>query len=64
MSRDTVVLDDVEIVRETDAAILINTRDGTDEVWLPMSQVEEIHRNGGRARLVVTAWVARERGLV
>jgi hypothetical protein len=45
---------------ETEKAILF-TPDGSDPIWIPLSQVEQIHRTEGR--LLVTAWIAREKGL-
>jgi len=40
------------ILRETDNAVLID--EGGEEVWLPLSTVEEIHRNAkGEGSIVV-----------
>lgn len=50
------------ILRETDAALLLETGDG-DKVWLPFSQIEVIHRERGCDRLEVTDWIAEKKGL-
>lgn len=46
--------------RETDKAIQF-TPDGGELLWLPLSQVTEIHRDDNR--IVVTRWIASEKGL-
>lgn len=47
---------------ETEKALRF-TPDGSDEaVWLPLSQVEQIHRQEGR--VVVSEWIAVEKGLI
>jgi hypothetical protein len=53
------------IVSETDLAIKVALSDG-ETMWLPLSQVEEIHRAKqlNEDRLVVTRWIARQKGLV
>ena len=57
-------VDDFTIRAETDNAILLRT-DGEDgeDVWIPFSQIEEIHRDGNRARVVMSAWIAKQKGL-
>lgn len=50
-----------KIVHETDAAILVRTRDERD-VWLPLSQVDKIVR-GDPPSITVEDWLAEERGL-
>jgi hypothetical protein len=58
----------VEIIRTTELAILCDI-DG-EEVWIPRSQVEsggEIGADaseGDEGLIVLSAWVAREKGLV
>jgi hypothetical protein len=53
------------IMAETDQAIKVALSDG-ETMWLPLSQVEEIHRSKqlNEDRLVVTRWIARQKGLV
>jgi hypothetical protein len=61
---EVVDLKDVTIVRETEAAIQIATDSG-ELVWLPLSQVEAIHRQGmNQDWLVVTRWIADKKGLL
>lgn len=53
-----------DIVRETDEAILINAYE--EQYWIPMSQVEEIHKPLGRntdCEVVMTRWIAEKKGL-
>lgn len=50
---------------ETDKAILINS--GDLEVWIPLSQISEIHGNtgrGSRGSVVMSAWIAKKKGLI
>lgn len=51
---------------ETDAAILIYDHASEEEVWIPLSQVEEIHRNRktGEGTIVISDWIARKTGLI
>jgi len=53
------------ILAETDAAIRIALEDG-ECIWLPLSQVEAIHRTKvqGEDWLTVTRWIAEKKGLV
>ena len=62
MSRNSEPVDfsDVEFVRETDRAYLLNIED--EEVWLPKSQVEEYDKESGC--LVIPRWLAIEKGLI
>ena len=59
----------VELVAETDPAILVD--DGDVEVWLPKSQIEferkpPSRKNTERPTLIITApsWLLEEKGLV
>lgn len=50
-------------LRETDNAIFINLHG--EDLWIPLSQVKEIHRGpNGNNTLVVTAWIAKKKGLM
>lgn len=63
--RPTVTIEDVVCIAETDKAILC-VIDG-DEVWLPLSQVDddsEVYQKGGEGSLVITEYIAREKKLV
>lgn len=61
--------------RETDKAIHVTfvdgevTSDEKDNTWFPLSQVKEIHRtrsvvNSTYDSIVVTHWIAKQKGLV
>lgn len=53
------------VEKETDAAILV-TIDGT-EYWIPKSQISEdseVYEEGGTGELVITEWIATEKGIV
>lgn len=58
----------VEVIKTTPLALLCNI-DG-DEVWLPKSQIEDDGEVGPDAHegdeglLVMTAWIATEKGLI
>lgn len=51
------------VKRETDNAVLIVHHDTGEEVWIPLSQVEEIHRDrDGRGAITMSDWIARQKG--
>ncbi len=58
-----VTLENVTLGRETDKAILA-TIEGTD-YWIPLSQVEKIERSKSKGcdKLVVSQWIAEQKGL-
>lgn len=63
-TEDTASFDDVVCLRSTDKAILVDI-DG-DEHWIPQSQVHEdseVYRQGQTGTLVITQWIAKQRGL-
>jgi hypothetical protein len=51
------------IKHETENALLLDA-DGLGEIWFPVSQVKEIHREKTGDRLVVTDWIARQKGII
>lgn len=53
------------LVRETTAAILIKDPATDEQHWIPLSQIEEIHRdaNGHTGTVVMTEWIASQKGL-
>lgn len=59
----TVTLENVTLGKETDKAILA-TINGTDH-WIPLSQITKIERspNKGCDKLVVSLWIAEQKGL-
>mgnify|MGYP003617669771 CR=1 FL=1 len=53
------------IQHETDDVILIEDETMDEPIWIPLSQVEEIHRTkGGLATVVMTDWIAQRKGLL
>lgn len=65
MPRDTATFTNVVALRESDLALLCRV-DG-QEVWIPKSQIHEdsdvrsVHDKG---ELIVSEWIATEKGLV
>lgn len=59
-----VKLDGIEIVHETDNAILIRYADIED--WIPLSQVSKItrHIEPGRSSIVAAEWILNKKGFV
>jgi len=51
------------ILRETEMAILIEV-EGGEEIWLPLSNVHEIKDRDGDCSIVMTAWIAKQKGLL
>jgi len=52
-------------VHETDNAVLVHDHATDEEIWFPLSQVEEMHRDKrGDGSIVVSDWIARQKGLV
>lgn len=62
---ETVIFDGVEAIKETGLALLCRI-DGA-EVWMPKSQIaddSQVTEEGDHGVLVVTEWIAIEKGLV
>jgi hypothetical protein len=50
-------------IRETDAAVLIDTHE--EQLWIPLSQVKEMHKGkNGEGTIVMTAWIAKQKHLL
>lgn len=63
--RNTASFEGCEAVRETADALLVNI-EGT-EVWIPKSHVDddsEVYAKGHEGRLVISEWIAMEKGLI
>lgn len=56
----------VTFIRETDAAVLIDTEDLVEPVWIPLSQVEKMVKspNPRGSSITLATWIARKKGLV
>lgn len=66
LRNDTVTFEKCKVLRETNAALLVRMDDGS-EVWFPKSQIHddsEVYKAGTDGKLVVTAWIAEQKGLV
>lgn len=49
---------------ETDAAVLVHDYGSESDVWIPLSQVESMHKDKeGKGTIVVSDWIARQKGL-
>jgi len=65
---ETFEIDDCEIVAETTKAVKIVTPDimEEDDVWIPQSQIDDaspIWKKGETGTLIVTQWIAAQKGL-
>lgn len=58
----------VTFLRETDSAVLIHDPASDEEIWIPLSQVEEMHRPQGSfpksGTIIMSDWIARQKGLL
>lgn len=55
---------EAKCIRETSAAILVEI--GEEEVWIPKSQIDddsEVYKDGDEGTLVITAWIAKQKGI-
>lgn len=65
----TVEFDDAVVERETDMALLVRLPDQEESVWFPKSQVDDDSEvfdddENSRGKLVVSEWIAQEKGLI
>lgn len=63
----TISLDDVRVVKTTDKAVLVEYEG--EEYWLPRSHIvveesEVYDVEGDHGTLVITEWIAQQKGLV
>lgn len=59
-----VVINRCECLHETDKALLVDVGE-PDGVWVPKSQIHddsEVYENGGTGKLVVSKWIAEQKG--
>ena len=50
---------------ETAAAVKLTDHASGEELWIPLSQVEEMHRGkDGTGTIIVSAWIAKQKGLI
>lgn len=63
----TVTFDDVRAVAESAQALCVRMHGDDDTVWIPKSQItddSEVYAPGHLGRLVITRWIAIQKGLV
>ena len=63
---ETVQIQNVKAVRETEAALLVEV-EGEEEIWIPKSQIHddsEVYKMDTEGTLVIPLWLAEKHGLV
>ena len=63
--RAWVEFEDVEAISQTALALKVIVEEKT--VWIPQSQISEnseVWKNGQKGTLIVTEWIAEEKGLI
>jgi hypothetical protein len=53
-------------IRETEKALLIHNAEWDDDMWFPHSQItddSEVYADGTEGTLIVTEWIAKQKGL-
>lgn len=65
MAITEVCIKNIDVLRETHAAVQIKTKNG-DEHWIPFSQVEKIIRKptAGDSSIYIESWIAKKKGLI
>lgn len=66
-SDETVELEEVACTHATDKALLIHTPNFDEPVWVPISQVSEdseVQGSGDKGTLIVSIWLAEQKGWV
>ena len=59
--------EDVQGLRASDTGKALLCLIGEEEVWIPQSQIDdesEVYERGGEGMLVVSQWIAEQKGLV
>jgi len=53
---------------ETDSAVLVIDPDSGEELWIPLSQIESMHKSfknpSGEGTIIMSDWIARKKGLL
>lgn len=58
---------DVECTAESEKAILCKFPDREEPLWIPKSQIDddsEVYENDGSGKLIISHWIAKEKGLI
>lgn len=67
MSEESVEFEGAVVVRETGAAILVSGIEDGEDVWIPKSQIHpdsEVWKDGDEGTLIITRWIAEQKGLI
>lgn len=62
----TVTIEDVRGIRKSEKALLCDIP-GEGEMWIPQTQIHddsEVYQEGDVGKLVITKWIAEQKGLV
>ena len=52
-------------LRETYNAVLIYDHASEEELWIPLSQIQSMHKDGkGDGTIIMTAWIAKQKHLI
>lgn len=56
-----------KIIRQTDMAIMFRADDwqpdGSDDTWLPKSQIAVVHRQGDTVQIEIPEWLADDKDM-
>lgn len=63
MSNELCIVEDLEILHETDAAILVSIGEGQN-IWLPKSKIDYDGGVGDTIDVEMPEWLALEKGLI
>ena len=61
-----VTISDAECIASTSKSILVTADILEEEIWIPLSQVSddsEVYEKGTSGDLIISGWVARQKGL-
>jgi len=68
MGRDDVVeFNDVKVIKASERAILCRCDDWYADEWIPLSQISDdsdVFEEGDEGLLIVTEWIATQKGLI
>jgi len=60
-------LPDCVCLKETEKAILVSIPDVDDDMWIPLSQIDddsEVYQEGDEGTLIISEWIALQKGLL
>ena len=62
---NTVQIPDVVVIKDTGRALLCEIEG--EQIWIPQSQIDEdseVYQEGDEGTLVITEWIAEQKGLI